>query len=181
MAKKMSASDVARLAGIAPGSYSSLENGWYQISLENLFRIIQALKVDVKDVWPRRSNRGKRREVDEEYLDKVIEEAMETRPRLLTLDDIIDSVCEEFEVDKQLLLSKSKWHRLHLPRAVCGLVTSRFPVLDLTSLCRMIGCHVSTMKRWMEDCSALTREDSELGRRIEDLYQSLTQEFPLAS
>lgn len=44
--------EVARLAGIPPGSYSCLENSRYQVKIASLLRILTALDVDIQDVWP---------------------------------------------------------------------------------------------------------------------------------
>ncbi|MEE8584972.1 MAG: helix-turn-helix transcriptional regulator [Acidobacteriota bacterium] len=54
--RKLNSKEVARRTGIAPDSYSYLEDGWHKISLDNLFRILQALKADVAEVWPRRAD-----------------------------------------------------------------------------------------------------------------------------
>lgn len=48
--RRLSSQEVARRTGLAPGSYSCLENGWYRISLENLFRILQVLDVHVTEM-----------------------------------------------------------------------------------------------------------------------------------
>ncbi|MEE8585469.1 MAG: helix-turn-helix transcriptional regulator, partial [Acidobacteriota bacterium] len=45
--------DMSRMAGIPLGSYSCLETGRYRLNLENLLRILEALKIDIAQVWPR--------------------------------------------------------------------------------------------------------------------------------
>jgi len=44
--------EVAIRAGIPSSSYACLESGHYAISLENLFRILQALEMSIDQVWP---------------------------------------------------------------------------------------------------------------------------------
>ena len=63
--RKLTSKEVARRMGIPQGSYSALENGWYKISLDNLFRILQALKADVAEVWPRRADVAQGQSMDD--------------------------------------------------------------------------------------------------------------------
>lgn len=48
----MGVTEVASKAGLPVSSYASLETGAYRITLDNLFRILGALEVDIDEVWP---------------------------------------------------------------------------------------------------------------------------------
>ncbi|MBI3940114.1 MAG: hypothetical protein HY315_04720 [Acidobacteria bacterium] len=50
--KKMRLQDLAARAGIASSSYACMEGGFYNISLDNLFRILGVLDADISQVWP---------------------------------------------------------------------------------------------------------------------------------
>ena len=88
----MTSQEVARRSGIAPGSYSCLENGWYKINLDNLFRILQVLKADVIEVWPS-ADADQSNVIDDSYLQDVVRDAMASQPREITLDDVYEAVC----------------------------------------------------------------------------------------
>lgn len=48
----MSMRQLAERSGIPMGSYACMENGFYNISLDNLFRILGVLELEISDVWP---------------------------------------------------------------------------------------------------------------------------------
>ncbi len=52
MEQGMRVQDMAKRTGIPLGSYSCLETGRYRMSLENLFRILAVLGLEIKEVWP---------------------------------------------------------------------------------------------------------------------------------
>ena len=52
MNKKLNMQEVALRAGIPSSSYACMEGGYYNISLDNLFRILGVLDVDISQVWP---------------------------------------------------------------------------------------------------------------------------------
>ena len=80
LAKKMTSQEVARRAGISPASYSCLENGWYKINIDNLFKILQVLKADITDIWPRSDDNGAD-VIDDEYMEKAAQFADRNRLR----------------------------------------------------------------------------------------------------
>lgn len=49
---KFTVQEVAARAGIPPSSYACMEGGFYNISLDNLFRILGVLEADISEVWP---------------------------------------------------------------------------------------------------------------------------------
>ncbi|HEY2933802.1 MAG TPA: helix-turn-helix transcriptional regulator [Acidobacteriota bacterium] len=50
--KKIKMQELATRAGIPLGSYACMENGYYNINLDNLFRILGVLEADISEVWP---------------------------------------------------------------------------------------------------------------------------------
>lgn len=50
--KKLKIREIATLASMPYSSYASMESGFYNINLDNLFRILGALEVDIREVWP---------------------------------------------------------------------------------------------------------------------------------
>lgn len=50
--RKLKIREIAKIADMPYSSYASLERGFYNISLDNLFRILSALEADISDVWP---------------------------------------------------------------------------------------------------------------------------------
>lgn len=51
-AKKIRAKELAIRAGLPYSSYACMEHGFYNISLDNLFRVLGALESAITDVWP---------------------------------------------------------------------------------------------------------------------------------
>lgn len=50
--KAVSQKLAALRSGIPQSSYSSLETGAYRLSIESLYRILQALNADISEIWP---------------------------------------------------------------------------------------------------------------------------------
>lgn len=50
--KKVKVRQIAAQAEMPYSSYASMECGFYNINLDNLFRILGALDTDIREVWP---------------------------------------------------------------------------------------------------------------------------------
>ena len=50
--KKLKIREIATLASMPYSSYAPMESGFYNINLDHLFRILGALEVDIREVWP---------------------------------------------------------------------------------------------------------------------------------
>lgn len=50
--KKIKVREIAAQLEIPYSSYASMEGGFYNINLDNLFRILGALDTDIREVWP---------------------------------------------------------------------------------------------------------------------------------
>lgn len=174
-AKKLSSQEVARRTGIATGSYSCLENGWYRINLDNLFKILHALDIEVTDVWPRPKDES-HGPINEEYLRSTVRKALDAGPREMELDDVLDSVCQAFEVSKGQLQSKMRsWARLSHARAACGLLVKESPSLSLTDLCGLLGCSLSSMSHLMRRHMDALDEDGEMEEAMRQARRILRQ------
>ncbi len=178
VAKKMTSQEVARRAGIAPGSYSCLENGWYKINLDNLFRILQVLKADVTDVWPR-AEADQSNVIDDSYLQDVVRDAMASQPREITLDDVYEAVCQVFEIPKDQFQSQSRWSRLTEARGAAAILVKGVPHLSLTALCRSLGCSISSMSHLTRRVQERAQDDQVLAAKIEKARQILRNEFAI--
>jgi transcriptional regulator with XRE-family HTH domain len=174
--KKMTSQEVARRAGIAPGSYSCLENGWYKINLDNLFRILQVLKADVTEVWPS-TDVDQSAVIDDDYLQDVVRDAMASQPREITLDDVYEAVCQAFEIPKDQFQSQSRWSRLTEARGAAAILVKGVPHLSLTSLCRSLGCSISSMSHLTRRVQERAQEDQALAAKIEKARQILRSDF----
>ncbi len=173
--RKLTSQEVARQAGIAPGSYSCLENGWYKINLDNLFRILQVLKAEVTDVWPRPQIEGGAA-IDDDYLQRVVEEAISSRPREIDLDDVYEAVCRTFDIPKDQFQSQSRWSRLTEARGAAAILVKEIPHLSLTSLCRSLGCSISSMSHLTRRVLERAEEDRILRAKIDEARQLLKEE-----
>ncbi len=180
-ARKLSSQEVARKTGIAPGSYSCLENGWYNINLDNLFKILQALEADVQDVWPK-TEEPACETIDESYLLRAAQCARRFGVATVELDDIYESVCRAFELGKDMLHSRSRgWKRLREARAACAMLVKEAPNLSLTSLSRSLGCSLSSMSHLARRYEPRFEEEGELVVRMRQARRELQSRLEAAS
>ncbi len=182
MARKITSQEMARRTGIAPGSYSCLENGWYKINLDNLFKILQALGAKVVEVWPQtRSAPGKR--IDENYLHLAVTESMESRPREITLDDIFEVVSSLFGIGKEHLHSQARsWERLNEARAVCAMLVEEMGHIDTKALRSSMGFSSSAMVQLLQRYEDQLADDPALQSKLDESRRQLglSEERPAA-
>ena len=50
--KKLKVREIAAQLGMPYSSYASMEGGFYNINLDNLFRILGVLDIDIREIWP---------------------------------------------------------------------------------------------------------------------------------
>ncbi|HSR52823.1 MAG TPA: helix-turn-helix transcriptional regulator [Acidobacteriota bacterium] len=176
--RQMTSAEVARKAGIAPGSYSCLENGWYRMNLDNLFRILQVLKVDITEVWPQVET-APEGVVDEDFLVEATRQAMRRQQRDVSLDDIYEAVSEAFNMGKDKLFLQSRgWKRLIDARGACGLIVKQIPYLSLTILSRSLGCSMSSISEQTRNFDKEVKSNSDLAARFFQARSSLRERFP---
>ena len=135
---------LAAKAGLPMGSYSCLENGHYRLSLENVFRITQALGVDIMTVWPPYARKPPE-SVTPGFLADRVEAGRRRRSALITINDVIEAVCVVFGVTPEGLKSPSRQRNLAAARTTAALLVRNIPHLTLSSLAGQLGRDVSSM------------------------------------
>lgn len=172
-ARGLSCSETARRAGIPAGSYSCLENGWYRISLDNLFRILQVLKAEVTDIWP--AVDGSLKEpIDSDSVLAAVRQAGTAPSAEINLDSIVDACSRAFEIQKRLLTSGSRRPAAQDARAACGLLVQETPSLSMKSLCGYLGVNVSRMSRLLRTYRDELGQESEFLRRLKEARRRVT-------
>ncbi len=143
--RELKTSDLARRAGIALGSYSCLEAGAYRISLENLFRILTALKVDIREVWPARRGEPPKA-VDDGYVKAVICQADgDLRRHRVEVDDVLAAVARCFGLKAERLLSAERSRLSAEARALAAVLAEDFPQIRRVDLARRLRRDISSL------------------------------------
>lgn len=175
--KRLTSQEVARRAGMAPGSYSCLENGWYKINLDNLYRILWVLGAAVTDVWPPHSPEQTPGEVvDEGYLTQVAQISMALQPSPLTVDDVLDAVSLAFGLDKSHLTSTSRgWERLGQARGACAYLVKEYPDLTISELSRTMGLTISAISHLAKRFGDKANSDDKLEERVSEARRILSK------
>ncbi|HSR54281.1 MAG TPA: helix-turn-helix transcriptional regulator [Acidobacteriota bacterium] len=172
IAKEIKVQDIAKHAGIPASSYSCLEGGRYKINLDNLFRILQALDADITDVWPQ----GNVPDVDiisEEDMQKVVDEAMQSKPPVVSLDDVVEAVCRVCGIKEIRRGPEIKAKQAFEAQALCACLVRELPQLSLTSLSHKLGVHISSLSRRATRMMEMADEDPELEQKINDAREEL--------
>ena len=173
MARKVTSQEMARRTGIAPGSYSCLENGWYKINLDNLFKILQALGAKVVEVWPQSQSAPNDR-IDERYLHRAVADSMESQPREITLDDIFKVVSGVFGIGKEHLHSQARsWERLNEARAVCAMLVEEVGHIESKALRSSMGFSTSAMVQLLQRYEDQLGDDPALQSKLDESRQQL--------
>ena len=68
--KKIKVREIAAQLEIPYSSYASMEGGFYNINLDNLFRILGVLDIDIRELWPAESTLVEAAE-DRLYLQRI--------------------------------------------------------------------------------------------------------------
>lgn len=130
--KGISSDEAARRAGMHLGSFSCLENGFDKISLDNLFRMLGAVRAEVQDVWP---NLAAPAPLDHDTVAVLLENALESRRKnSVTVSAVVDAVAEVFGLSRRELLEGSRERRLTEPKAACALLVREIGGLTMSQL-----------------------------------------------
>lgn len=68
--KKIKVREIAAQLEMPYSSYASMEGGFYNINLDNLFRILGVLDIDIREIWPAESSLTEATE-DRLYLQRI--------------------------------------------------------------------------------------------------------------
>lgn len=176
IANAMKVQEVARRAGLPASSYSCLEGGWYNINLDNLFRILQVLGADIKDVWPEAGRPG-RDVVTEDVVEQLIEDARASQPSEISVDDVLNAVSKTYGVSIQELASGSRKRKLSEARTVAAILVKEIPQLTLTQLSRKLGVHISSLSHCTKRLSGKSKGGLTILQRAEDSKRRLWADF----
>lgn len=135
--------DMAEMAGIPLGSYSCLETGCYRLSLENLFRIIAVLGLEIEDVWPRPLRKVEK--VTGAFIRQSVEVAERNWPKPVSYDEILATACEVYGINMEDLSSPSRKRDLSEARTVATILVRKQPHLTLVGLSHLIKRDVSSL------------------------------------
>lgn len=171
--KRLRIEDMTKRTGIPMGSYSCLETGRYRVSVENLFRILQALGVSIEDVWPGARPDGPAHRVDDRYVRNLLRLEESLLPRRLTLEEILEAVCAGLQVTLEELSSPSRRRSLAQARTAAAVLVYEAPHLSLSALGKALNRNVSSLShclnRWRKSPS------QELAARLDGLRQRLDE------
>ena len=171
-AKEIKVQDIAQHAGIPASSYSCLEGGRYKINLDNLFRILQALSADITDVWPNGEIDG----VDiigEDEMQRIVDDAMSSKPPVISLDDVVESVCRICGIKEIRRGPEIKAKQAFEAQALAAVLARETPQLSLTSLSHKLGVHISSLSRRATRMLEMAKHSPALSKKIDLARQEL--------
>lgn len=176
VARGIKVQEIARRAGLPPSSYSCLEGGWYNINLDNLFRILQVLEADVTAVWPG-GNLIPGGVVDDHAVADLLEQARASQPYEMTVDDVLQAVAGIYDIDLDELASGSRKRILSEARTVAAVLVKEVPQLTLTELSQSLGVHISSLSHCTKRLQAKAEADSGILQRVDQVRQKLWHDF----
>lgn len=168
--KRLTTEAAAKLAGIPLASYSSLEQGGYRISLENLVRICAALEVELAALWPPEIQRPAL-PVRPASLHRMAEEARALLPGLESVEDVIAAVIEVFGMSETYFRSPQRKRDLAAARGCAAALVHERPHLTLAELGRKTGLDISALSHGRKRLAG--RGDPEVMRLLEAARQRL--------
>ena len=174
MERGMPVKEAAERSGVAASSYSCLENGFYKIHSDNLFRILNALGAGIEEVWPQASQSPQGR-VNSRYMEEAVRQSMERQPRPLGLDDILQAVSRAFQVPKQHLVAPSLNGPLQAARAACGLLISEMPGVTQRELAEAMGISGPSLSHHQKRMRKRAEEDPAFQETLQQARQQLSQ------
>lgn len=155
-------------AGIPIGSYSCIEVGnRYRLGLLNLLRLQLALQMPITDLWPPVGLKAER--VTGNILSAVLSDAEEQLPVRVTVEGIIEAVCEEFQFTLEQLAGPSRERRYARARCLAAALARQTPGLTLQSVSRAFNRHYATLYRSLEHAL----EDPEFWDRLRRIEERL--------
>ncbi len=169
----MRVQDMAKRTGIPLGSYSCLETGRYRMSLENLFRILAVLGVEIQEVWPSRLKQRQIKKVTSRFIRRVVDNAEKRRPRLIGYEDILGAVCKVYGVSRKKLCSPSRRRDLAEARTVATALVKEQRHLKLVELSRLLKRDVSSLSHCLRRLHWRLDYDKGLKGRLREARQQV--------
>ncbi|HSR53352.1 MAG TPA: helix-turn-helix domain-containing protein [Acidobacteriota bacterium] len=152
--------EMARRAGIPPGSYSCLETGRYRLNLENLFRILAVLEVEIADVWPQPPE-DVPSQLTRASVDEAVSQAERRRPPRARMEDLLTAVCRTCFVTRRELASRQRSARLSRARAIAAFLAWETGHLTLSGLSRRLRRDVSSISHQLRRFRNRLEKDSD--------------------
>ncbi len=138
------------------------------MKLENLFRVLAVLGLEIQEVWPAPLQQGPVKKVTSSFIRQSVEAAEKRRPKPVGYDDILRTVCKLYGVSQELC-SPSRRGDLSEARTVATVLVREQRHLKLVELSRLLKRDVSSLGH----CLRL-QFDSELEARIRESRQQVT-------
>ncbi len=177
VAKGVKVQDVARRAGLPASSYSCLEGGWYNINLDNLFRILQVLEAEIAEVWPRVRVETDGTAISDDMVSRALEQARADRPPQVSVQDVLDAVIGVYGIEMAELASGSRRRKLSEARTVSAVLVKEIPQLTLTELSQALGVHISSLSHCTKRLQEKAKTDNTVIERAELVRQRLRATF----
>ena len=106
--------------------------------------------------------------------EEVVGRIVEIRPRERTMADIMDAVCEEFNVSSDILSSQSRQRDIVIARQVAMLLAKRHTELTVSDIGRRMGNRTfATVAHAIDTLNTMLKTDVALGQRIRHIENKL--------
>ncbi len=166
----------AERAGIPLGSYTCLESRRYRLSLDNLFRILHALGAGIGEVWPGGKPPSGGLHVGSGYVAQHLRLAAQSEsPLRPTLDDVLEVVCDAYQISLGALCSGRRDYPLGEARAIAALLTAETHHLRLVALAERFGNDVSSCSHGAHRIRDKLCQDRVLQQRLSDIRLTLLE------
>ena len=162
----LSMRQTAERAGIPLGSYCCLESGRYRMSLENLFRILSVLEMDIRAAWPSAAEPWPIERVTPAFIRESIARSRRERPPRADLDDLLSAVCELYGLEPEELADPSKRRDRAEARSMAACLMRRHRHLSVVQLAQRLGRDASSLHHGRNRLEARMESDLTLRRRL---------------
>lgn len=172
-AQGLQSQQLARKAGLSVSTYSCLETGHMRFGIEQLFRVLAAMRVSIGDVWPGSLPEGFET-VTETFIGRAIESQPPIEEQRPTLEEIVTAVASHCGVSVEALRSRdAREHRLAEARGLAGLLVREAPHLTLISLSRHFQRDPSCLSHAMNRLERRLAVDQSLQASVDRLRRTL--------
>lgn len=166
--------DVARKTGIPASSYSCLEWGRYKLNLDNLFRILHAIDAQITDVWPMAGTTAAAI-VDNDHIQRVIEQSEELRPPEISIDQFVRAVCEVCGVESMDREAARNSKRTREVQVLAAIAVRSVPQITLTSLSHRLDVNISSLSHRTRRLLTQAKSDKKLQERVQDVRRRVLE------
>ncbi len=162
----LSMRETAERAGIPLGTYSCLESSQYRMSLENLFRILSVLGMDIRAAWPGGAEPSPMERVTPDFIRESVARSRRERPPRADLDDILSVVCELYGFKPEELADRSRLRERSEARSMAACLMRLHRHLSVVRLAQRLGRDPSSLYSGRERLEARMESDRTLKARL---------------